>query len=70
MTTTTTAPRLAHDFASLRAGLFIRFIDNTGTLHTGTIKRITSADRRTGFRKITFTSGTITFISPSHKIGR
>lgn len=63
---TTTASRL---FASdLHKGQTIRFTDNAGTKIRGTIKMITAPNRRTGFRKITLTTGQVTFVDPRHTI--
>lgn len=64
--TTTTASRL---FATnLRKGQAIRFIDNAGTRVNGTIKSITAPNRRTGLRKITLTTGLVTYADNRHTI--
>lgn len=71
MTKTASAPRKLINFGSdLRKGMTVKAHQVNGTTVTGTIARITVADRKTGQRKATMTSGQVAFINTNEVYAR
>lgn len=63
--TTTAARKLVFFGANIVAGQTITVTQVTGEKVTGTVKRITAKDRKTGLRKATLTSGRTVFVEAS-----